>query len=56
MARGRQLTVGAVVDFLYYGLREGRWGGTVGKVIVELTLDVVKTSVPHCSAALSTRS
>jgi eukaryotic-like serine/threonine-protein kinase len=47
-----QLTVAAVVSFLYYGLSERRWGATVGKAFMGLTLVDAQSRPPGTAAAL----
>jgi uncharacterized RDD family membrane protein YckC len=46
-----QLTLAAVVSVLYYGLSEGRWGATVGKAMMGLTLVDAQSRPPGIGAA-----
>ncbi len=46
-----QLTLAAVVNLLYYGLSEGRWGATIGKALMGLTLVDAQSRPPGTAAA-----
>ena len=46
-----QLTVSAIVSFLYYALSEARWGATIGKAVMGLTLVDAQSGPPGLLAA-----